>query len=178
MPETGRKKRFTAHSEPIQRGTHFSCIFPTTMPTFYDRFLECEKRWPNNIALELQRHDQIESCTYAELRRMAESVGRWIDENGFAGGSRLAIVADNHPRWVATYLGIIASGCAVVPLDTALHADQLTKLLKDSGASTLFCDVRHAQAAREAVASLNIGLVLFDPDRSDADRIGPDRATQ
>jgi long-chain acyl-CoA synthetase len=135
------------------------------MPTFYDRFLECEERWPNNVALELQRHDQIESCTYAELRRMAESVGRWIEENGFARGSRLAIVADNHPRWVATYLGIIASGCAVVPLDTALHADQLTKLLKDSGTSCLFCDAKNAQISREAVADLNVSLVLMDPER-------------
>jgi long-chain acyl-CoA synthetase len=135
------------------------------MPTFYDRFVECAERWPNNTALEIQRHDHIESCTYAELRRMAESVGRWINENGFARGSRLAIVADNHPRWVAAYLGIIAAGCTVVPLDTALHADQLTKLLKDSGSTALFCDARHAQASREAVASLPIGLVLMDPDR-------------
>jgi long-chain acyl-CoA synthetase len=135
------------------------------MPTFYDRFGECAERWPDNVALEIQRHDRIESCTYAELRRMAESVGRWITENGFARGSRLAIVADNHPRWVAAYLGIIAAGCAVVPLDTALHADQLTKLLKDSGTSALFCDARHAQASREAVEGLNIGLVLMDPDR-------------
>ncbi len=135
------------------------------MPTFYDRFVECAKRWPDNVALEIQRHDHLESCTYAELHRMAESVGRWIAENGFGRGSRLAIVADNHPRWVAAYLGIIAAGCVVVPLDTALHADQLTKLLKDSGTSTLFCDARHAPAAREAVASLGIGLVLMDPDR-------------
>jgi long-chain acyl-CoA synthetase len=135
------------------------------MPTFYDRFVECEQRWPDNVALEIQRHDRLESCTYAELRRMAESVGRWIGENGFARGSRLAIVADNHPRWVAAYLGIIAAGCAVVPFDTALHADQLTKLLKDSGASPLFCDAKHAQTARQAAAGLNIGLVLTDPDR-------------
>ena len=135
------------------------------MPTFYDRFVECAGRWPDNVALEIQRPDHVESCTYAELHRMAESVGRWIAENGFTRGSRLAIVADNHPRWVAAYLGIIAAGCTVVPLDTALHADQLTKLLKDSGSSALFCDARHAQAAREAVASLNVGLVLMDPDR-------------
>jgi len=136
------------------------------MPTFYDRFLACEERWPNNVALELQRHDHVESYTYSELRRMAESVGRWIEENGFVPGSRLAIVADNHPRWVATYLGIIASGCAVVPLDTALHPDQVTKLLKDSGTSCLFCDAKHAQISREAVADLNLGLVLMDPDRT------------
>jgi long-chain acyl-CoA synthetase len=136
------------------------------MPTFYDRFLECEERWPNNVALELQCNDQIESCTYADLRRMAESVGCWIGENQFARGSRLAIVADNHPRWVATYLGIIASGCTVVPLDTALHADQLAKLLQDSGSSVLFCDAKHAGIAREAVADLDVGLVLMDPERT------------
>ena len=135
------------------------------MATFYDRFVECAERWPNNVALELQRHDQIESCTYAELRRMAESVGHWITDNAFTKGSRLAIVADNHPRWVAAYLGIIAAGCIAVPLDTALHADQLTKLLKDSGAAALFCDVSHARVSREAVSGLKIGLVLTDPGR-------------
>ena len=135
------------------------------MPTFYDRFVDCAQRWPNNVALELQRHDHIESCTYAELHRMAESVGRWITENGFPHGSRLAIFADNHPRWVAAYLGIIASGCAAVPLDTALHADQVAKLLKDSGASAVFCDAKHLPVARPAVTELNLGLALMDPDR-------------
>jgi long-chain acyl-CoA synthetase len=138
---------------------------PLFMPTFYDRFLECEERWPGNIAVELQRNDQVESYTYAELRRMAESVGRWISETGFERGSRLAIVADNHPRWVAVYLGIIASGCTVVPLDTALHADQLTKILEDSGTSVLFCDDKHSQIAWEAIAGLEPGLVLMDPER-------------
>ena len=145
------------------------------MPTFYDRFLECEARWPNNVALELQRNDQVESCTYAELRRMAESVGRWVHESNYERGSRLAIFADNHPRWVAAYLGIIASGCTVVPLDTALHADQLTKLLKDSGTSVLLCDAKHSSTAREAVFELHIPLVLMDPERL-PDHSSPDRS--
>jgi long-chain acyl-CoA synthetase len=135
------------------------------MPTFYDRFVECSERWPDNVALELQRRDQLERCSYAELRRMAESVGRWITENGFARGSRLAILADNHPHWVAAYLGIIASGCAAVPLDTALHDDQITKLLKASGTSAVFSDARHVPVARPAAKQLNLGLILMDPDR-------------
>jgi long-chain acyl-CoA synthetase len=135
------------------------------MPTFYDRFLEREARGPNNVALELQRHDQVESCTYAELRRMAESIGAWIGENGFAQGSRLGLLADNHPRWVAVYLGTIAAGCTVVPLDSALHADQIAKLLQDSGAATLFCDAKHAEVAGAAVAESQVGLVLMDPER-------------
>ena len=135
------------------------------MATFYDRFVECAQRWPDNVALELQRHDHLESCTYAEVRRMAESVGRWISENKFPRGSRLAILADNHPRWVAAYLGIIASGCAAVPLDTALHDDQVAKLLKDSGASAVFCDAKHLPVVRAAATELKLGLILIDPDR-------------
>ena len=140
------------------------------MPTFYDRFVQCAERWPENVALELQRNDQLESCTYAEVRRMSEAIGRWITEDKFARGSRLAILADNHPRWVAAYLGIIASGCVAVPMDTALHADQVAKLLKDSGTSAIFCDAKHAAVARQAVGEAgsdktSVGLVLMDPDR-------------
>lgn len=103
------------------------------MPTFYELFRECAERWPDHIALEIQRHDRVESHTYAEARRMAESFGRWLKESGFQPGARIAILADNHPRWITAYLGIIAAGCTAVPLDTAFHADQVAKLLKDSG---------------------------------------------
>ena len=129
------------------------------MPTFYDRFVECEERWPQNIALEIQRGTELESYTYAELRRMAESVGRWLQERRLEPGSRCAILADNHPRWVAAYLGIIAAGHTAVPLDTAFHADQVAKLLADSGSSLLFCDEKHGEIAREAVGESSIGLI-------------------
>ncbi len=132
------------------------------MPTFYDLFRECAGRWPDHIALEIQRRDGVESHTYAESRRMAESIGRWLAENGFARGVRIAILADNHPRWITSYLGIIAAGCTAVPLDTAFHADQVAKLLDDSGASLIFCDTKHLTIAGDAVGKSEIGIVLLD----------------
>ena len=119
------------------------------MPTFYDRFVECEERWPQNVALEIQRGAELESYSYAELRRMAESVGRWLQEQHLEAGSRCAILAENHPRWVAAYLGIIAAGHTAVPLDTAFHADQVAKLVKDSGSLLLFCDPKHFAATTQ-----------------------------
>ncbi len=133
------------------------------MPTFYDRFVECVEHWPKNVALEIQRRDKVESCTYAELRHWAESVGSWLGKNGFQSGARVVILADNHPRWVAVFLGVVASGCTAVPLDTALHADQITTLLKDSGSSLLFCDVKHLATAREAIGNLPIKTALINP---------------
>jgi long-chain acyl-CoA synthetase len=144
------------------------------MPTFYELFRECAENWPDHIALEIQRRDRVESIAYAEARRMAESIGRWLTEHGFKPGTRIAILADNHPRWITAYLGIVAAGCTAVPLDTAFHADQVAKLLQDSGTSLLFCDAKHLAIAGEAVAGGSIGVVLID--RAGASRTA--RSTQ
>jgi len=133
------------------------------MPTFYDRFVESAQRWPQNTALQIQRHDEIESYTYAQTREMAEAVGNWLSQQGLQAGTRVAILADNHPRWVGAYLGIIASGLTVVPLDTAYHADQVEKVLKDSGAQLIFTDVKHLATTQKAVQELGAKIVLTDP---------------
>ena len=129
------------------------------MPTFYQRFQESARKFPDNIALEIQRQQTVERVTFAELTRMSESVANWLSAH-VPRDARVAILAANHPRWVAAYLGIIASGRTAVPLDTAFHADQVEKLLIDSEASLLFCDVKHLAVAAEAVKGLNLALVM------------------
>ena len=135
------------------------------MPTFYDRFVECASRWPEHVCLEIQRRDRVESYTYAETRRMAESVGRWLQTQGLEPGSRCAILADNHPRWVVAFLGIISAGHTAVPLDTALRAEQTAKLLADSNTVLLFCDWKHLHLAQQATESLRATIVLTDERR-------------
>src|SRR5436305_9284853 len=135
------------------------------MPTFYDRFVECAERWPQNLAVEVQRPDGIESYSYAQLRRMAEAIGASLLHRGLDPGARVAILADNHPRWVAAYLGIIAAGGATVPLDGAYRADQVAKLLRDSGATLLICDQKHLETAQEAVAGSEIAIVLTSTEK-------------
>jgi long-chain acyl-CoA synthetase len=143
------------------------------MPTFYDQFKESARQFPDNVALEIQRQDRVDSVTYAELTRMAESVGRWVSER-VQRQSRVAILAANHPRWVAAYLGAIASGCTVVPLDTALHADQIGKLLKNAEATLLFCDAKRLPLAHEASQGLQIQLVLTEKSQAPEAKSLPD----
>jgi len=129
------------------------------MSAFYQRFQESARKFPDNIALEIQRQQTVERVTFAELTRMSESVANWLSTR-VPRDARVAILAANHPRWVAAYLGIIAAGRTAVPLDTAFHAEQVKKLLIDSGASLLFCDAKHLPVAMEAVAGLSIALVM------------------
>jgi long-chain acyl-CoA synthetase len=132
------------------------------MPTFYQRFQQSAAKFPNNIALEIQRADKVESVTFAELARMAEGVGSWLSTR-VTKDARIAILAANHPRWVAAYLGIIAAGRTAVPLDTAFHSEQVKRLLLDSGSAFLFCDAKHFAVAAEAVDGTQTGLVMTSP---------------
>ena len=132
------------------------------MPTFYERFQQTARQYPNNVALEIQRAATVERLTFAELAQMAESVAQWLLPR-VARDARIAILAANHPRWVAAYLGIIAAGRTAVPLDTAFHVDQVKKLLLDSGAALLFCDAKHFSVAAEAVEGTNTGIVMTSP---------------
>ncbi len=129
------------------------------MATFYQRIQESARKFPDNVALEIQREQTVERVTFAELTRMSESVANWLSTR-VSRDARVAILAANHPRWVETYLGIIAAGRTAVPLDTAFNAGQVKKLLTDSGASFLFCDAKHLPVAGEAVKDMNVGLVM------------------
>ncbi len=134
------------------------------MANFYHRFLESVRRWPDVTAVEMQRHaGGIERYSYAELRRMSDSIGRWLIDIGIPRGARCAILAGNGPRWVAAYLGTIAAGATAVPFDIAFNADQVSTLLGTCGASLLFVDSKHLPLADSATAGLAIQLVLLEP---------------
>lgn len=136
------------------------------MASFYQRFASSAARYPSNIAVELQLAEpetRVVSHTYAELRRMAESVARWLDRSEVPAGARCAILGANSPRWAAAYLGVLARGAVAVPLDTAFYPEQIAKLLNDCGASVFFTDLRNLDSAREALKeAAGVRLVLLE----------------
>ena len=150
---------------------------------FYSCFLDSVERWPSAPAVAIQRQPgasapqsalssvttaadghTVESFTYQQLRRVSDGVGQWLIGTGIGAGgtARCALLAFNSPSWVATYLGIIASGNTAVPLDTAFTASQVGKLLDDSGATLLFVDERSLAVAKEAVAGRSVQLAMLD----------------
>ncbi|PSH03610.1 MAG: hypothetical protein CXZ00_11175 [Acidobacteria bacterium] len=148
---------------------------------FYSCFLESVERWPTAPAVEIQRQagtsmpqsplcsvsttadgHTIESFSYQQLRHFSDGVAQWLVRAGIGGGTRCAILAFNSPSWVATYLGIIASGNTAVPLDTAFNPQQVAKLLDDSGTTLLFVDERSFPIGKAAVGDRNIKLAMLD----------------
>src|SRR5438874_3725954 len=152
------------------------------MENFYSRFQLAAEQWPSNIAVELQQQaGSGERFSYAELRQHSESAAAWLERSGVERGGRCALLAANSPRWVAAYLGILASGRVAVPLDTAFKPEQVSKLLADSGSTILFTDAKHLELSRRAISGQPMRLVLIDdaadPDLPNLSRIFAERTT-
>lgn len=137
------------------------------MANFYRRFLEAVERAPDAVAVEMQRRVREEPSpperySYLRLRSCCDRVGRWLQDQKTAPGTRCALLAQNGPRWIAAYLGTIAAGAVAVPLDTNFNAEQVAKLLKDSGSSLLFVDRKNLSAAKRAVEGSPVRLFLLE----------------
>ena len=99
---------------------------------------------PDSIALRYSRDNVWQSRTYAELTlgvsQMAEAFGKLglkpFDE-------QVALILENGPEWIETYLATAGAGVPAVPLDPKLRAAEVTFILQDSGAAAVITDTRH-----------------------------------
>ena len=136
------------------------------MPNFYSRFLQAVQQFPAHVAFQMQRENgDLETYSFSDTRKMADSVAAWLESSGINRGARCAILAGNSPRWVTAYYGILASGRVAVPFDTAFNADQVAKLLKDSGSELLITDAAHVAISKAAVEKSPCRLVLLDKSK-------------
>ena len=71
--------------------------------------------------------------SFAELGDRAAGLASRFLSAGLVRGDRIAVLSENRPEWCVSYLGIVANGFVVVPLDTSLDEAGLERNLKASG---------------------------------------------
>lgn len=122
-------------------------------PNYVAAFAAAAERFPERVALEVDRREGVESVRYRELAAWAARAAGWLAARSIAVGDRVAILAENDPRWVAVYLGALAAGAVAVPLDTAYRPAQIAALVRQSGARVIFTTPKFLAAVREAQRS-------------------------
>jgi len=136
------------------------------MANFYHHFLKSVRQWPEGIAVEVAHQDPsqpIDRYSFTAMRHMSEGFAHWLvqAECGKAG-AHCALLAGNGPAWVAAFLGILAAGNVVVPLDTALNVEQVRKLLQASDSVLLLVDARHRAIGEQATAGSPVKLAFLE----------------
>jgi long-chain acyl-CoA synthetase len=79
-------------------------------------------------------------CDYRTLAlRVARIAGHLSCELGLVPGARVALFMSNIPEYLECLYGVWHAGLAVVPINAKLHPREAEYILRDSGASALFC---------------------------------------
>ncbi|HEV2667301.1 MAG TPA: AMP-binding protein, partial [Blastocatellia bacterium] len=106
---------------------------------FIENILHRLNQTPDRPVLREARDGQFVTVTCEELLGFVRAARTFIRHNGLKKGARVGLLAPNSIHWAALDLALMAEGIIVVPLYSRQAPVELVNMLKDCGASTVFC---------------------------------------
>jgi fatty-acyl-CoA synthase len=92
--------------------------------------------------------------SYGDLARLLRRYGRWALAQGLRKGEVVALMAHNHPGYMAAWLGLTSVGIVVALVNPNLRGDGLAHSLATAQPRLLITTDEFAATAREAAARL------------------------
>ncbi len=134
------------------------------MPTLRSLLLDASAQSPESVFLRWKADGEWRSLTYRETEGRARAVAEALGALGCRPGDRIALLMENRPEWIFSYLGIVSSGLTAVPIDAKLQAGEVSHVLRDSGAVAVFASGRCGPLLRETMGTLRFlrSVVLLD----------------
>ncbi len=109
-------------------------------------------------------HGEALLCDYRGLAARAGSIaGHLRRELQLEAGSRVALFMTNVPEYLECLYGAWYAGLVVVPINAKLHPKEAEYVLRDSGASVLFCSCDLAPGLSPLLVGLPGLRTLFVP---------------
>ena len=105
--------------------------------------------------------------SYAELAQLMRRGGDNLRYLGCKPRERVALLADNHPLYVAAFMSIVGAGFSAVTIPTMIPASGIAEMLADCGARVLIASPRMKQLALDALAAMRTtGITVVDLDEA------------
>jgi long-chain acyl-CoA synthetase len=133
----------------------------TRWPSLHDLFRITAHRFPERPAFTAFEPDLLQ-LTYAEALGKIEKTAAYLIELGVKPGDTVGVTGKNSPEWAVAYLSILFAGAIVVPIDYGLKDEEISNLLKFSGAQVLFIDNEREPVFSSVVAR----TISLTPDGS------------
>ncbi len=116
------------------------------------------ERWPDEICLiEADRERENIRLSYRAFGAAALSLASGLQQAGFQGGTRAAIIMTNQSKWLISAYAIFFCGGVLVPLDYKLSADEQLQLLAHSKAEFLVVEYHLWRAIAQAGGFKTLG---------------------
>jgi malonyl-CoA/methylmalonyl-CoA synthetase len=101
-----------------------------------EAFIRHAERAPEKLCLCFEG----KRWTYEKLRGRVDTFATALRAWGLRAGDRVALFLENHPDFVAAYLGVHLAGGVVVPVNTAYRQAELRHIFDDAGVRLCFTD--------------------------------------
>jgi long-chain acyl-CoA synthetase len=112
-------------------------------------FFTAVERYDRPDALQVRVNGRFEPISHRMLADRVRRTALGLRALGIAPGDRVGILSENRPEWAIADYACLTAGLTDVPVYPTLPADQITHILKDSGATAIFVSTAD-QAAKVA----------------------------
>lgn len=85
---------------------------------------ETMERHGDRLAYRYFEDSKLCEMSYAQFRTMIREAAAAFTDMGLVG-EKVAIIGDNSPQWLGTYVAALAAGCIVVPMDKELDVEEV-----------------------------------------------------
>ncbi len=89
---------------------------------------------------------ECEQISYAGLRHETLGVARVLGKLVVGRGERVALLLNDSPEWIATFIAVCSSGAIAVPINMALRLDEQRAILNDCTASVVIAEADLSKA--------------------------------
>jgi long-chain acyl-CoA synthetase len=98
--------------------------------------------------------------TYAELDKLSQTIGAWLQGTGLQKGARVAIMMPNVLQYPIAIAAILRAGYVVVNVNPLYTPRELEHQLKDSGAEAIFVLENFAGTLTKVIANTSVRHVV------------------
>lgn len=110
------------------------------------------------------------TVTYRQLDERSNQFAHLLREMGLRRGDTIALVMENHPRFLEVCWAAQRSGLYYTPINWHLTPDEMAYVVKDSASRVVFTTVRHAETAAAMVRGLDdVRVIVVDDEDASPD---------
>ena len=114
-------------------------MFNGEWPTLPEMFEISAQRYPDRNCLTVFEPERI-TLSYSETLHAVKKLAYWFTEKGAGSGAHIAVSGKNSPEWAVVYLAALFAGGVIIPIDYALHNEEIDVLLKTARPRFFFVD--------------------------------------
>ncbi|WP_367181091.1 AMP-binding protein [uncultured Psychrobacter sp.] len=98
--------------------------------------------------------------SYDDINQASKAIAAWLQSQGLAPGSVVALMMPNVPQYLPTMLGILRAGYICTPVNPLYTGRELRHQLNDSGAKAIFLVDNFAKALEEVVDDTKVETIV------------------